>query len=208
MAPANLATMNRRALPSLLLLLAAGACTDGGYRGDAMISPDAGTDELPTFDWCSTGPDNCWKASLAALEACTPGRDDFGTLDADGVSCTYADGSTTRFASSVIPYDPNDVDATLQQDGAFCARVVRDGLGLQVETSLGVLTLEVDAAARRAEVSCPDGRRYRLTGTPSCGMDPDDWPFVVTERAGPGEAGLDLGGGPSGAVPVFACFTE
>jgi hypothetical protein len=191
----------------VVLVSIGGGCSGGAVVvGDAAAAPDA---PLGTFDWCSTGPDNCWRTVLAAVDACGPSPGPDGVFDADALVCTYPDGATVTFDATALPPPEGGFDVVLERGGTRCARVVRvtssSGSSTRIESTAGTLSYEVDNVARRASATCPDGRTYALTGTPSCGGDPDTWPFVTGGHGDAQSWGFTLGGGPSGAVTIFDC---
>ncbi len=146
------------------------ACGDDGNPPQGDASPPQIDASLIEID-CSwfAGP-NCWKDSVAAAYTCVA-PDATGTFDAARETCTYADGTTVRFAEpvpgSLENYDWR-FDIGPASGGSACMSFAEqeDASGSEVElvTSLGtfreVTTLsDTDGTLR---IECPDGVRYQI----------------------------------------------
>jgi hypothetical protein len=132
--------------------------------GDAAASIDAASEAGPGLLDCAwaSGP-NCWKAALMPALSCLPPSSDVGTMSADGITCTYATGTTVTFAPPLV-IGPN---ATLSRfdvktGGTQCLTYAENdaGTGSSVTTQAGTVSLSGNAAAQSVTVTCPDGSTY------------------------------------------------
>lgn len=162
------------------------------------------------------GPDNCWKAQLAVVKACTVPRNASGRLSADRRVCTYDDGHVITFDEPLaVPVDSDhEHHLTVNNGGADCVRF--DGAnakGVSIRTSAGTVKLGPTGSGTSAVLTCPDGSTHATSDVLSlarCGpggsVNLELFPGVVFQNAG-AAGGIDLGGGGPGSkqVPLFLC---
>jgi hypothetical protein len=101
--------------------------------------------------------ESCWKSSLDAAAACAIDSSLEGTLSADGLTCSFADGSEVHFGAPIdlANMEGNDVDLEIIRSGESCLTFTnRDGEGFHLTTSLGTFS---ETGQFTLVVTCPDG---------------------------------------------------
>jgi hypothetical protein len=177
------------------LLIAAAA---GGCGGDA--------DDAPTpIDCAWLAGDNCWRASAAAATACTDAAAT-GTLDGTTTTCSYADGTAVRFATSLGAslQDPTSWDFTVVSSTATaCARYVQSGpASATLTTRLG--SLSMSRAGDPMVLTCPDGSRFGMAWDVAATC-PDLAGWTMTHFPGTGTTEFVLLGAPPGDGVLWRC---
>jgi hypothetical protein len=66
----------------------------GGNKGGDEAGGESGESGC---DWFTA--DNCWKRAIRAMDACLPDSRTDGVFEADGQTCTFADGSRIVFSA-------------------------------------------------------------------------------------------------------------
>lgn len=134
---------------------------DAGPGVDAALGVDAGAgvdaSGVAPFE-CATlsDPAQCWNRLVAELHACTPSG--VGTLNAERTECTYADGTTVRFAGAVpTTGDYRPTFTVLDGAGVECGSFSSGGLALGVvSVGAGSASLQQEPGPR-LRLSCRDG---------------------------------------------------
>lgn len=125
-------------------------------------NPLAGTADLCTF---ARAPDNCWRSTLAAIDACIGTASTTGKLSADGKTCTSTDGSVvvtfTTAPDLTLKFEDRARDFTLTVGGKTCmkAHQANGAKNLQLSGPDGK-TLDATATGTIEVVTCADGKKY------------------------------------------------
>jgi hypothetical protein len=124
-------------------------------------SSDSDEGGVDTLDCAWLEGDNCWKTTLAGATTCLPAEDDYGTLAADGSTCTYATGHIVTFDEPlVLPLPDEDVifRFTLTAGGQTCVRYSETDSSMTV--TVGDQVFEESSNGVDMRVTCPDGSSY------------------------------------------------
>ena len=101
--------------------------------------------------------DNCWKAAADSIVACAPTGE--GTISEDGMRCTFPNGASLRFASSILTMGGYTfVEHTLiGADGEECLAYKGVAWGDAALRSPGSTVLYDSLSASSVRIVCSDG---------------------------------------------------
>ena len=170
--------------PAVLAVLLLGCSSGSGTRNDAAANDaaanDGPTNDGPTNDLTTTtdggvdtsspgvldcawleGPNNCWQTTLAMAASCLPPTSSWGTLSADGRTCTYASGEVATFAQALVLPTPIVMYWNFTITGAAgqpCLHYQDDASGLQLTVG-GQTFTEKFLGGTGLLFTCPDGTK-------------------------------------------------
>lgn len=159
---------------------------------------------MAACDWFRSN--NCWKQSVNAAASCGHDYGVEGTLAADGMSCTYPDGTEVLFAESALDATGDNYlwDFEVTQNGQFCMSYTEHGDGAsELVTSLGTYSDGFEETA--FVMNCPDGGRYVVHDTSAIMNQCADDVGGYSMGAGITGAYFTLNGGSGISVDVFNC---
>ena len=172
----------------------------------AVCAAGCGDDDgsMSACDWFRSN--NCWKQSVNAAATCGHDYAVEGTLSADGMSCTYPDGTEVLFAQSALDATGDNYlwDFEITVNGQFCMSYTEHGDGAsELVTSLGTYSDGFQGTA--FVIDCPDGDQFTVQDTSAimnqCGEDVGGYSM----GAGSTGAYFTLNGGSGISVDVFNC---
>jgi len=172
-----------------------------------------------TCDWLQ-GPTNCWKATGVMATTCLPPDSERGTFNADGSTCSYANGTVVSFTPALALPLPTSADMkwnfTVSNPAGPqpCLHYVDAGSG--VTLTVGSQTVTEGGGGFGLSIACPDGTKVQTANALDLFNCPDggltDLPGLVWSStpasSGPPyfvSAGL-IGTGDS-SIPIFDCTT-
>lgn len=151
--------------------------------------------------------DNCQKETAVAAQPCAADSTEQGTLSADGMICTYPDGTEIQFGRSALESAEEDYlwDFEIIRSSSSCLTFAEYADGSSdVTTSVGTLRTEVGGGSML--ITCPNGDVYRATN-PMAIIDEclGDLGGYSTSGSSAGASFTLIGGGGL-QVHLFGCY--
>ncbi len=154
-------------------------------------------------------PGFCWTTAVEEAYACFSGTDaTAGTMEMDGMNCTFDDGTSVRFDSPVPEFGSEEVWAftVLDGTGAECAKFLEVETASESGFELTVASGFYETSASMSySVSCADGTLHETSdvfGMLDCSFD--SLPGYSSSGGGD-SASFTLMPAPAGSMGLFSC---